>query len=155
MSVRFTVNTAEIAMVAATTKTILQVSPAANQKIKIASWGVSFDGIIVTEEPVLCELVRSTTAGTGAATPPVAKPLDDDFSGIIQTTIAHNFSAEPTMEANPLDSFTVHPQGLYQVWLPMGWEFKVSLEAGAADWLNIVVTAPAAVDVIGKFFIEE
>ncbi len=154
MSVRFTVNTAEIAMVAATLKTVLQVSPAADQKITIASWGVSFDGIIVTEEPALVQLVRSTSAGTGAGSPPVGRPLDDDFGGTIQTTVAHNFSAEPTL-GSIVDSFTVHPQGLYQVWFPMGWEPKVSLEAGTADWLNIVVTAPAAVDVIAKLFVEE
>ena len=154
MSRKLSVVTAEISLVAATAKTVLQITPAANQPVKVASWGVSFDGIVVTEEPVLCRLIRSTTAGTGGASPPTARYLDNDVSQSPQVTAAHNFTAEPTM-GDLIDAFTIHPQTAYQVWFPEGWEPVVSLEAGTADWLNIECTAPAAVDVVAKMFIEE
>ncbi len=152
--VKSSVKTAEIAMVAATAKTVLQITAAANRKVKVASWGVSFDGIVVTEEPAVVELIRSTTSGTGAGSPPSGTLLDDDESGSVGYTAAHNFSAEPTM-GDIVDAFTVHPQGLYQIWFPDSWEVYTSLEAGTADWLNIRVTAPSAVDVIAKLFCED
>lgn len=152
-SVKFSVVTAEIALVGATAKTVLQVAPAANHPIKISSWGCFFDGTSVTEEPVLCELIRSTTAGTGSASPPSPRPLDDDQGQTIQTTVAHNFTAEPTM-GDLIDAFEVHPQAGMQLWFPMGWEPRVNAE-GTADWLNIRCTAPAGVNVLAKIFAEE
>lgn len=148
------IKTAEIALVAATAKTVLQITAAANRKVKVASWGISFDGIVVTEEPVLVELIRSTTAGTGSASPPTGTKLDDDEAGSIGYTAAHNFTAEPTM-GDIVDAITVHPQGIYQIWFPESWEVYTSLEAGTADWLNIRCTAPSAVDVIAKMFCED
>ena len=143
----FTAQTAEIALTAATTKTVLQVVAPTNQRLRIKRWKVSFDGISAVAEPVQIELVRQTTAGTMSALTPVKTGNDPET---IQFTAQHTATVEPTT-TDILDSVEVHPQSGYEVIYPDGWEKKI----GGGGRLAIRCTAPAGVNVRALMDCEE
>jgi hypothetical protein len=69
MPARFTVETTvDVALTAATAKTILSVIAPASGAIRLVELSVSFDGVSATAEPVTVELCKSTEAGAGTAT---------------------------------------------------------------------------------------
>lgn len=139
--------TSEVALGVATTKTVIQLVAAANQKVKIKSWSVSFDGISATAEPVQVELLRQTTAGTMSALTPVAKK---PISETIQTTAQHTATAEPAA-SDILASVEVHPQtGYEKIYMP-GDEVLI----GGGGRLAIRCTAPAVVNVRANIEFEE
>ena len=144
----FTAQTAEVALVAATVKTVLQVVSPANHRVRLKRWKVAFDGVAATAEPVQVELLRQTTAGTMSALTPVGS--DDSISEAIQSTAQHTATAEPTA-GDILDSVEVHPQSGYEVIYPDGWEKKI----GGGDRMAIRCTAPANVNVRAQMDCEE
>lgn len=139
--------TAEVALVAATAKTVIQLVAPANHRVKVLGWGVFFDGISVTAEPVQVRVLRQSTAGTMSVLTPVQiRPVAET----IQSTAQHTASAEPTA-GDVLDAVEVHPQSGYDVKFPMGQEIVIS----GAGRLGIECTAPAGVNVRAKMFFEE
>lgn len=140
-------NTAEIALSAATAKTVLQIVAASNHCVKVKSWGVFFDGTSVTAEPVQVRLLRQTSAGTMSALTPVEKTI----TGVtLQTTAQHTATAEPTA-GNVLAAREVHPQAGYQEIFPSGDEIII----GSEGRLGIECTAPASVNVRAEITFEE
>jgi hypothetical protein len=138
--------TAEVALVAATAKTVMQIVSAANHAVKVTRWGVFFDGTSATAEPVQVRLLKQTTAGTMSALTPVR------VSGpavTVQTSAQHTASAEPT-PSDVLDIAEVHPQTGYEVNL-LGQEIVL----GSAERLGIECTAPAGVNCRAKMWFEE
>jgi hypothetical protein len=133
---------ADVALVAATAKTILQIVAPTNQRLELLRWGVFFDGVTPTNTPVLVELLRQTTAGTSTATTPVAHGAGTET---LQSTAGYNFSAEPTAGAI-LDIAKVHPQSGYEVLLPLNQQIEV-LGGGR---LGIRVTAAQVVNCRAK-----
>lgn len=140
--------TAEIALSAATAKTIIQLVAATNHRVKLLSWGVFFDGTSTTAEPVQVRLLRQTTAGTMSALTPTKR--DDSIADTLLTTAQHTATVEPTA-GDLIEGVEVHPQQGYQVWYPLGGEFII----GGGDRAGIEVTAPATVNVRGMFIFEE
>jgi hypothetical protein len=145
----FTATTAEIAMVAATAKTILMIKTAAQQRGKLKAWGVFFDGISASAEPILVELCHASTDGTGAASPPSGIKVDESQGETIQSTITHNFSSEPTVTV--IERKEVHPQSGYEKIYPYGDERRVK----GAGRVCIKVTSPAVVNAVGWMEFEE
>ena len=144
----FTLQDSEVALVAATAKTIIQTVAPTNHRQKILGWGVFFDGTSVTAEPVQVELIRQSTAGTSVALTPVKD--DDSLAESILSTALKTFSVEPT-STDIIDVVEVHPQQGYEIMYPLGQEKKV----GGGDRVGIRCTAPAAVNVRAKMRIEE
>lgn len=140
--------TAEVALTAATAKTVIQLVAASNHRVAVLGWGVFFDGTSVTAEPVQVRLLRQTTAGTASALTPVA--LDGSVGETIQTTAQHTATVEPTA-GNVVDVAEVHPQQGYEVIYPLGQE--VILAGGGR--VGIECTAPAGVNVRAKIRFEE
>lgn len=139
--------TAEVALTAATARTVLQLVAAANQRVKVTSWGVFFDGVSVTAEPIVVALEKQTTAGTmSALTPTKLTP----GSETLQTTAQHTATAEPT-SGSLIDRIEVHPQSGFQDNLPHGREILVA----GGERLAVKCTAPAGVNVVAKFEFEE
>ena len=139
--------TAEVALSAATAKTIVQLVAPTNHRVKLLGWGVSFDGVSTTAEPVLVRLLRQTTAGTMRALTPVQlRPVAET----IQSTSQHTATAEPTA-GDVLDIQEVHPQTGYEKMSTQGQEFVL----GGGGRVGIECTAPATVNVVGKLFFEE
>lgn len=139
--------TAEIALSAATAKTVLQVIAPANHRVKIKGWAVYFDGVSTTAEPVQVRLLRQTTTGTMSALTPTKRGTESET---VLTTAAHTATLEPTA-GDVLDICEVHPQQGYEVIFPLGDEIKVP----GGGRVGIECTAPATVNVRAKVVFEE
>lgn len=137
----------EVALVAATAKTVIRVTAAANRPIKILGWGIYFDGVTAAAAPVQVAARKSTTAGTGTA---VTIRKLNETAGTIQTASTKNFSAEPT-NGDVLDVIEVHPTQGYEVKYPVGQEPIIS---GGLRF-GIKATAPAGVNCEAKIIFEE
>jgi hypothetical protein len=107
MSIYAVTTEGEEALAAATVETLLQLRGVTTTKMKIVAWGISFDGILSTDAPVVVDLLFQTTDGTGSAATEV--PLNPDEPAALGTTF-HSFSAEPT-PGGIIESYEVHPQG--------------------------------------------
>jgi len=95
------------ALAAATAKTLIQYVPPANQDGMILSFSVEFRGDANSEVPHLVELYRQSTAGTSSANTP--QPLDDGWSGTLQSTARDTITVEPTTGVR-VGAWYVHPQ---------------------------------------------
>lgn len=100
---------AEVALVAATKKTVLQIRPASNIPIVLASFWLSLDGVTSTNQPGIVKLLRQSADGTGSDATPVK--ADDRISQTLQAVAKYNFTAEPTTDGDLLHIHEVHPQG--------------------------------------------
>lgn len=140
--------TAEIALSAAAAKTILQLKAASNHRVKVLAYGVYFDGISSSAEPVVVRILRQTTAGTMTSLTLVKN--DESTDETLQTTGQHTATAEPTA-GDILKRVEVHPQTGYEYIAPYGQE---DLIKGGNYW-GIECTAPAVVNVIAWARFEE
>lgn len=119
--VGFTVNSGEVALVAATAKTVLQVKAATNQRVLIK--GLKFLGKQAaggTDAVCKVRMTRNSANFGTAGSTPVAGKLNPSNGETLQTTFGANFSAEPT---TPTDSglwWEVQPQGGIIEALPPG-----------------------------------
>lgn len=119
--VRFKLDSGDIAFTAAT-KTILQLIAAANVRLRIERVTIGFKGIVATEVPVGCELLRQTSAGTmSAATVEKQNESDDET---LQVTAQHTATSEPAAStikrAEP-----IHPQTSREWVFPPGRDLFV------------------------------
>lgn len=80
---------------ASTAKTVLMAKAASNHRAVLKEAGISFQGVAATDPPILVELVRCSTDGTGTAVTPAKK--DPSHNETLQTTAAKNFTVEPTV----------------------------------------------------------
>lgn len=139
--------TSEVALAAATAKTVIQLVAPTNHRVRVLGWGVFFDSTSVAAEPVQVRLLRQTTAGTMSALTPVqSQPVAETM----QSTAQHTATVEPTA-GDVVDICEVHPQSWYEVRYPLGQEIIV---AGAGR-IGIECTAPANVNVRAKLIFEE
>ena len=139
--------TAEVAT-GTSKKTIIQLVAAANHRVKVGEFSISFDGVSNTDAPILVEVATQTTAGTMTSLTPVK--LDADGDETLQTTAQHTATAEPT-EGNVLIREQVHPQGGYTWQAPFGRELVIN----GGDRLGIAVTAGTSVNAVARFNFEE
>ncbi len=139
--VGFYMTVAEIALSAATAKTIIEVTAGASHRARIDHIGFFFDGTAVTNEPVVVELIRIGTGGTGTAGAPVL--LDPDMSETLQVDFVSNLSVEPT-GITVLKTWNIHPQSGYEVILPLTRPIWLP----GSDLIGIRCTAPDAVNVL-------
>jgi hypothetical protein len=78
---------------AATTETLLQLRSGAAKSTRVVRWGVSFNGVTITNQPVRVELIRQNSNGTASTVVPTkADPASDAPLG----AGASAFTAEPT-----------------------------------------------------------
>lgn len=137
----------EIALVAATAKTVIQAVAPTNQRLALRSFSVSFDGTSGAAEPVQVDLVRQTDAGTSTAATPVREGVGSET---IQTTGRKNATAEPTT-TDVLRRYNVHPQqGFERIF---GYDEEILIPGGGR--LGLRCTAPAGVNVVGHMTLEE
>lgn len=142
---------ADVALSAATAKSILGVKAGSSFATLLRRCGIFFDGTSASAEPVLLELCYATFAtnapGTNSTTVTPAQT-----GGRVLThgfTAARSWSAEPTV-LTVLDELLVHPQMGFVEWKPPGSEWDSALGEGFA----IRATAPATVNVRASMLIE-
>lgn len=139
--------TAEVALTAATAKTVMQIVAPTNQRLRLKRWGVFFDGVSAADAPVQVRLLRQTTAGTMTSLTPVKQVAGSET---VQTTAQHTATVEPTA-SDVIDAAEVHPQSGYEVIIP----FDMPIEVPGGGRLGIECTAPDAVNVRAKMVFEE
>ena len=142
--------TGDIALTAATAKTILNFIAAANGTFIVVEFAVSFDGTSATAEPVTVELCYSTQAGAGTTTSHTITQARGP-TRTVQGTAQRNYSAEPTA-LTVWKRWLVHPQTGIELQFPLGREPE---EIVTADGICLRCTAPATVNAQGYMEIEE
>lgn len=147
-ALQWNAETAEVALTAATARTILQVTAPTNQVVKLLGWGIYFDGTSGTAEPVVVELIQQSTAGTMSSLTPVK--IDPGRAETIQSTAQHTATAEPTTTAI-VARREVHPQSGYETLFAFGQEHIIP----GGGRLGLRCTAPAGVNAVGHFRCEE
>lgn len=136
------------ALVANTTKTVLQIATPATTDIRIIGWGVSFDGASGTAVPVICHLIQGDVAATVTAQTPEVwghdlQPASLCVGGVSAT--GYNASVEGTMTAiRYFDSQHVHPQAGYGIIWPESFQPKIAI----SRFVRLRCRAQAAVNVI-------
>ncbi len=100
--------TGDVALVAATAKTILNVINGANALFRITELGVSFESVVAADEPVEVELMTSTQAGAGTSSAVTILQIHGP-TRTVQATARHTYTAEPTALTN-WKRWLVHPQ---------------------------------------------
>lgn len=147
--IRAVAQTAEVAT-GTSAKTILQLVAAANHRVVIKEWSVSFDGTSNTGDPIQVKLVRQSDAGTGGdALTPTKMDLDGDET--LQTTAQKDVDGGEPTGSTVVSAEQVHPQGGYTWQAPFGGDIVVN----GGDRLGIVVTAGADVNALARFVFEE
>jgi hypothetical protein len=142
-----------IALAAATAKTILNVINGTNTITRLCELGVSFDGVTPTAVPVTVELCYSTQAGAGTPTGGTFTPTQ--MRGPTRTPQAlgsRNYTAEPTVLTVWKRWLVPAFNGSMVLPFPLGREPEQIL---TADGLALRCTAPAIVNVQAYLEFEE
>lgn len=152
MAARYTVESnGDIALTAATARTILNWISGANALSRIVELSVSFDGVTSTAEPVTVELCSSTQATAGTSTAHTIAQTGGP-TRTAQGTAARAYTAEPTT-LTVLKRWLVRADGgLFIMQYPLGREPE---QITTADGLCIRCTAPANVNCQGYMEVEE
>lgn len=146
----FTITTeSEVALVAATEKTVLQIRAATNHRVLLKEWSVSFDGVSNTAQPVEVELRRTSADGTLTAA--TEQKVNEGDNETIQATGHINATAEPTTKTETVKAVNVHPQIGYTWQAPYGGEIVVI----GGNAIALIMTAPAAVNCWVDMTLEE
>lgn len=144
----FNLIVADLALAAATPKTALQIIAPSTNKVRVKpNMEISFDGTSGTDQPVLVQIMRQTTAiGSSPTTVTPVKKRNGD-AGTTQTTAKKSAGgAEPT-SSDIYWTGRLHPQGRHII--PQ--EFII--EQG--DRLGVVCTAATTPNVSVKAECEE
>ena len=152
MAARYTVESnGDVALVAATPKSIISFINGANALHKIIELSVSFDGVDATKEPVTVELCSSTQASAGTSTGHTIAQIGGP-TRTVEGTAQRNYTAEPTV-LTVLKRWLVRPDGgLLVIQFPLGREPE---QIVTADAHIIRCDAPFAVNVQAYMEIEE
>lgn len=111
----FSINVTGEALAASTVETVLQVVAGATKPVRVSRWGVSFNGVDVTDQPVRVELLRLTSDGTSSAYTP--KKMDANSEASVATArTAH--TAEPTAGDVLITAYVTPTGGYEQVFSP-------------------------------------
>lgn len=146
-----TTNTA-ISLSAATFKTVLVITAAANQRVKLTGFNISFNGTVNSNTPVAVSFQAATVAGTATSMASALRKKEPGLTETIQTTVGSNCTVEPTYTASAFPRmFFVHPQLGQEIYLPQGQEIWIN----GGGILGIGCNAPQAVSVSGFVDLEE
>lgn len=142
-------NSAAVATVAATTKTIIGVMGTAATSICLKRVRVSFASVTATDVPALVEVGIITTAGTvGTAFTPV-QIVGHTFASVCAA--GYNHSAEPTYNRVFESTYVPVNNGMFEFWYPLGEEPQCDVSQGLA----LRVTSPQAQSVYASLLYSE
>ena len=139
-----------VALVAATAKTVLQIKAPTNQRLKIKTIRCMGKGIVVTDQPIYFRITRSSANfGTGSSATPGKTNTSNGET--IQSTAFSNFTVEPTSPTHSGYEGDFHPQnGIMEQ-----FQFDVPLEVAGGNSVNIEMTAAQAQTVNVSVLYEE
>lgn len=131
-------NSADVALVGATAKTVLQLATPSTRRAWVKEASIGFKSVTSTDVPVLVTLRRQSTAGTATAL--TANPDIEGHPASLCTACKENASVEPTTGVIVKEWYITPIGGLLIYQLPLGDE----IEMAVSGFLGLVVTAPAA-----------
>jgi hypothetical protein len=146
-----TITGADVALAAATAKSVLGIRAASTFSLVLRRMAVYFDGVTAGNEPVLVEWCYCTFA----TNPPDTNSTDVTPVQVGGRVLAHGMNAARAWTAEPtvitvLEEELVHPQMGKAEWLPPGDEFDTALNEGFV----VRCTAPAIVNVRASISVE-
>ena len=137
-------------LTAATAETMLNFINAANSKLLLVEFSVSFDGVTATAVPVLVELCHSTQAGAGTSSSATIRQIRG-ATRTVQGTAERQYTVEPTV-ITVLKEWLVRPDGgLLHLQFPLGREPEQNT---TLDGLLLRATAPATVNARASMEVE-
>lgn len=131
--------------------TVVQVTAPTNQQVRIDKVTLGFRGTTVTNSPIVVEMVRQTTAGSGGSSRTMQKL--NQASETIQSTGLSGPSTEPTLSGEPMESWTIHPQLNGGFVLPLSREYIIS--GGGRVGIRIIDPQSNGCTVNGSLICEE
>lgn len=147
MTVQYVISTSNVALTAATAKTVIEGVSTANVPLEWIAVDITFDGVTATAVPVRVDFCTYAATGTGTANTP--KKLGQ-AQGNAQSTWKINDTVEPTTPTILFSWYVPPTSGLQYLW-PLGRE----LFHGVSTVQGIRLTAPATVNAIVNLVIEE
>ena len=136
-------------------KTVLQVATPSTTGIKLVGWGVSFDGIVVTNPAGKVELLDGDVAATVTTLTPEEYGVSQAQNSLCiggTALTGYNASAEGTLTGSVLlDAQNVHPQTGYAVYFPENAQPRILL----SRFLRIRTTFSVDINVIPWILWEE
>lgn len=105
----YSINVTGEAIAASAVETVIQVV-AGTKPVRLSRWGVGFNGVSVTDQPVRVELIRLTSAGTSSAFTPLKMDPTSEAS-LAAGRSAH--TAEPAA-GDVLVTTYITPTGNYE-----------------------------------------
>jgi hypothetical protein len=145
-------NEGEEALAAATAETVIALIGSTAVKGKLVEFGISFDGISATAEPVIVRMVR-TTADDGTSSAATEVQFSDPDNPTPNCAAKHSYSVEPTKASQAMATWHVHPQAGFIIQWPLGRE--PGLDNTTSNGIAFEVTAPAIVNCITYIAWEE
>jgi hypothetical protein len=131
-----------VTLAAATEKCLIVLTAPAQQRLKLKSLGVYFDGISSAAIPVQIVIARASSAGTSTAATPARVGAGSETP---QATAGVDASANPT-KGDILEILDIHPQSGFKQLYPLGDELlvpgggRVAVYAKAAANVNAAAT---------------
>lgn len=147
MAVQYVISTGSTALVAATPKTLIELTSTANVPPEWISCDITFNGVSASAVPVTVDFCTYAATGTGTAYVP--KKFGQAV-GVAATTVKINDTVEPTTPTVLFSWFIPPTSGVMYQW-PLGRE----LFQPVSTIQGIRLTAPAAVNAIVTLTIEE
>lgn len=147
MAVQFVTTTGSTALVAATAKTVIEVTTTANIPPEWVNVDISFNGVNAANTPVLVDFCTYAATGTGTAYTP--KKFGQSV-GVAGSTVKINDTVEPTTPTILFSWFITPTSGLWYP-LPLGRE----LFQPVSTIQGIRLTAPQVVNYIVNLTLEE
>lgn len=140
----------QIALVAATAKSVLELGTASTGRIRIVEWWVDFDGVTATAIPVKVEVGHFSAAVTTATTGTVDKL--DTADAAAATVVKHSTTVEGagTIDAGAVNH-RISPTSGYHYIAPLGRERIVAV----STFWRMRLTAAAGVNATVGVIIEE
>jgi len=138
---RYALTVDGIALAAATPKTIAEIGTASSSRATIIHVGVTFDGVVAANTPVLVELRRASAGVTTATT--LAGDRQDLSTGTAASTTKHSTTVEGGGTLSGGEMYRVPPTSGLILQYPLGRELIVPV---SAFW-RIRCTAAQAVNV--------
>ena len=145
--------TAEALLASSSAKTLIRLVSSTNSAVKIKEWGIFFDGVSVTAEPVLVRLLLTDTSnGVYTAHTPTRRTGPAVSARLLAQTI--NTSSESNI-ASVLAVREVHPQSGYQEKFSYGDEPIIFNGTSVVGVLCLQVNSPTSVNASAEIVFEE
>lgn len=148
----YTINSTATSLTAATVNTLLQAAAPSGDRLRVHSFSISFNSVTSTDAPVVVDLLRQTTAGTGTSVTPV--PLDG-VAPAAASTCLRSHSAEPTAGDILWSGYVTPVGGLFVFNFAPGEEPVVDASGGYQPRIGLRATSPASVSAIATLTFSE